>query len=297
MRKISGVVAALLVASLVLPSSAVAWGAVAHRYITRRAVDLLPAEIKPFFDHFRDELALRSNDPDLWRLMFPEEAPNHHLDFGVTDYGPYPFTALPRELDAAIEKFGTAAVRRHGLLPWRVEELFGNLRRTFEGFKRNQLYAAGNTVLYSAALAHYIEDGHQPFHLHNNFDGQLTGQNGIHSRFESELFERFESRLTINPAPVRPIANTRDFIFEVALGATQLVPQILRADKEAIAGRGTYDAEYFEAFLTKSKAILEQQLAASITATASAVVAAWEQAGRPKLRNDDVRAIEKVRRP
>ena len=44
MRKIAGVVAALLVASLV-PSSAFAWGAVAHRYITRRAVDLLLTEL------------------------------------------------------------------------------------------------------------------------------------------------------------------------------------------------------------------------------------------------------------
>lgn len=296
MRKINGV-AALLVASLALPSSAFAWGAVAHRYITRRAVDLLPAEIKPFFDHFRDELVLRSNDPDLWRLMFPEEAPNHHLDFGVSDYGPYPFTALPRELDAAIEKFGTATLRRHGLLPWRVEELFGNLYRTFEGFRRNQLYAAGNTVLYSAALAHYIQDGNQPLHMHHNFDGQLTGQNGIHNRFESELFERYESRLTINPPPVRPIANARDFIFDVALNATQLVPQILQADKQAAAGRGTYDAAYFEAFLTSTKAILEQQLASSITATASAIVGAWEHAGRPVLREDDVRRVEKVRRP
>ena len=130
----SRVVAALLVASLV-PSSAFAWGAAAHRYITRRAVDPLPADLKPFFDHFRDELTLRSNDPDLWRLMFPDEAPNHHIDFGVSDYGPYPVTVLPRELDAAIEQFGAATVRCHGMLPWRVEELFGKPRRVFEGFK------------------------------------------------------------------------------------------------------------------------------------------------------------------
>ena len=42
---------------------------------------------------------------------------------------------------------------------------------------------------------------------------------------------------------------------------------------------------------------LEQQLAASITATASAVVAAWDHAGRPMLRNSGVRPVEKVRRP
>src|SRR5262249_11732029 len=159
-----------------------------------------PAAIRPFFEHYREELVLRSNDPDLWRVVgFDEERPNHQIDFGVADYGPYPFTALPRELGAAVEKFGMTTLKRHGLLPWRTVEEFGNLRRTLEGFPRNQLYVAGNTVLFAAALAHYVEDAHQPQHVHNNYDGQLTGQNGLHSRFETELFERFQSRMTINP--------------------------------------------------------------------------------------------------
>ena len=204
MRKESVVAAALLVAALA-PAPAFAWGAVAHRYIMRRAIELLPPEIKPFFEHNRDELVLRVNDPDLWRVVgFEDEPPNHQIDFGVDDYGPYPFVALPREYDAAVEKFGVAVVRRHGLLPWRTMEEFGNLRRIFEGFSRNQLYVDGNTVLFASALAHYIQDAHQPLHVHNNYDGQLTGQNGLHSRFESELFERFESRLTINPPPFEP---------------------------------------------------------------------------------------------
>jgi hypothetical protein len=95
MRKKSVVAAALLVAALA-PSPAFAWGAVAHRYIMRRAVELLPPEIKPFFEHNRDELVLRANDPDLWRVVgFEDEPPNHQIDFGVDDYGPYPFVALP----------------------------------------------------------------------------------------------------------------------------------------------------------------------------------------------------------
>jgi hypothetical protein len=36
------------------PASALAWGPAAHRYIMRRAIDLLPPELKPFFVHFRD---------------------------------------------------------------------------------------------------------------------------------------------------------------------------------------------------------------------------------------------------
>lgn len=297
MRK-AGLVAALLVAASLVPTSAFAWGAVAHRYIMRRAIELLPPEIKPFFEHNRDELVMRVNDPDLWRVVgFEEEPPNHQIDFGVDDYGPYPFVALPREYDAAVEKFGAAVVRRHGLLPWRTMEEFGNLRRIFQGFTRDQLYVIGNSVLFAATLAHYVQDAHQPLHVHNNYDGQLSGQNGLHSRFESELFERFQSRLTINPAPVRPVPNTRDFIFDVALASFKVVPQILEADRQAIGVKDVYDDEYFDRLFTNIRPVLEQRLSESITATASVITAAWEQAGRPVLKEERPRAVQKVRKP
>ena len=52
--------------------------------------------------------------------------------------------------------------------------------------------------------------------------------------------------MTINPAPVRIVNNTRDFIFDIALTSFQLVPQILDADRRAIGTKDTYDDEYFE---------------------------------------------------
>jgi hypothetical protein len=297
MRKVSLITVVVIAASLV-PGSAFAWGAVAHRYIMRRAIELMPPEIKPFFEHNRDELVLRVNDPDLWRVAgFEEEPPNHQIDFGVDDYGPFPFAALPREYDAAVEKFGVAVVRRHGLLPWRTMEEFGNLRRLFQGFTRNQLYVGGNTVLFASVLAHYVQDAHQPLHVHNNYDGQLSGQTGLHSRFESELFERFESRLTINPAPVRIVNDTRAFIFDIALAGFQLVPQILEADRSAIGAKDTYDDEYFEKFFTNIRPVLERQLAGAITGTASAIVSAWAQAGKPSLTLTASRPVQKVKKP
>ena len=296
MRKAS-LIPALLVVAWLVPASAFAWGALAHRYVMRRAIELLPAEIKPFFERNRDELVLRVNDPDLWRVVgFEDEPPNHQIDFGVSDYGPYPFAALPREYDAAVEKFGAAIVRRHGLLPWRTMEEFGNLRRTFQGFPRNQSYVAGNTVLFASTLAHYVQDAHQPLHVHNNYDGQLSGQSGLHSRFETELFERFESRLTITPGPLRDVTGTRDFIFEVALSGFQLVPQILEADRNAIGTKDTYDDEYFEKFFTGIRPVLERQLAGAITATASAIASAWTQAGKPVLQVAP-RPVQRVRKP
>jgi hypothetical protein len=294
MRKL---VLVALTLALTMPSPAFAWGALAHRLITARAIDALPAEIKPFFVHFKDELVLRSNDPDLWREAgFDEEAPNHFIDLGADAYGPYPFTVLPRELGAAVEKFGVATVKRNGLLPWRTTEEFGNLVRVMRGFHRGQLYADGNTVLFAAALAHYVEDAHQPLHAHNNYDGQFTAQTGLHGRFESELVERFESRLALDPPAIVPVENASAFIWAVVLDSHELVPKLLDADKMAIAGKDTYDDEYFERFLANVRPVLERQLSRSVSATASAIAGAWEQAGRPLLTYGRSRPVERVRK-
>src|SRR5438093_4838155 len=96
-------VAALLVASLV-PSPALAWGLVAHRLIMARAIELLPRELETFFAHYRDEIVMRSTDPDLWRNVGWEDDPNHFVDFGAREFGEYPFRELPRDYSAALEK-------------------------------------------------------------------------------------------------------------------------------------------------------------------------------------------------
>src|SRR5947199_2717998 len=153
----NAVACAALVAALAVPARASAWGFEAHKYITRRAIDLLPPEVKRFYDAHRDEVVLRTTDPDLWRNVGWNEEPNHFLDLGVKEYGEYPFTALPRELGAAVEKFGTSTLQRNGMLPWRAAELFGNLRRTFEGFSRGR-FGSSDAVLFAGALAHYVQD-------------------------------------------------------------------------------------------------------------------------------------------
>ena len=295
MRKAFVVGAALVVASL-LPSPALAWGFVAHRLIMARAIELLPRELQPFFTRYHDEIVMRSTDPDLWRNVGWEDDPNHFLDFGVREFGEYPFRELPREYAAALEKFGIATLRRDGMLPWREAEEFGNLRRTFEGFKRESAYGPGDVVLFAAVACHYIQDAHQPFHATNNYDGQLTGNNGIHARFERDLVERFASRLTISPAPATPIHNARDAAFDALLASYQLVDPILAADKDTAAGKDTYDDDYFEKFFAKVRPILERRLSESVTASAGLIVGAWEAAGKPVLKLEGARPIEKVKK-
>ena len=290
------VVAAIVVASLA-PSSAWAWGFTGHRLIMSRAIDLLPPELKVFYERHRTEIVIRAIDPDLWRNVGWDEDPNHFLDLGVKEYGAYPFTALPRELDAAVEKFGMTTVKRYGMLPWRAAETFGNLRRTFERIASGgALYGPSDLILFSAVVGHYVQDAHQPFHATDNFDGQMTGNDGIHARFERDLIEKFASRLTLKPSAPTRIASARDFTFDALLASHRQVDPILKADAESIAGKDAYDDEYFERLFARTRPILESRLSAAITATASIILTAWEQAGRPRPALEDAKPVEKVRK-
>ena len=208
---------------VLLPSPAFAWGFAAHRYIMRRAIDILPAELKPFFVQHRDEVVLRVVDPDLWRNVGWEDDPNHFVNFGAPELGPYPFAALPREQGAALEKFGAATLKRLGTLPWRADGEVRQPAARLRGVQAGQPYGASDVVLFAAVTSHYVQDAHQPFHATNNYDGQLTGQRGIHSRFERDLVERFESRLNVAPAAPGAIPSARDAAFDTLLASYQLV--------------------------------------------------------------------------
>ena len=269
----------------VLPSPARAWGYEAHKLIMDRAIALVPAELRPFFESNRTTLVERAIDPDTWRLAgFNDlEGPNHFLDLDWEGYGTYPFSGLPRDYTAAVAKFGKERVDQNGTLPWRVEEVYGSLRRAFESYGRLGPSGRFDILFFSAWLTHYVSDAHVPFHAVVNYDGQLTGQQGVHARFESYLFERYRDRWTIAPTPIPPVRNPRDFIFEVVLQGTQLVPPILKSDLDAIGNRDEYDEVYYAAFYTANRAVLERRLNESIAVAAAMIAGAWEAAGKPAV--------------
>ena len=292
MRRVAAV--AVVVAGLIGAAQVGAWGGGGHRLILDRAIQLLPPELRAAFDAERATLVEHASDPDLWRVAgFEEEAPRHFLDMDA--YGPPPFGALPRDLGAAIEKYGTETVTKNGLLPWRAAEIRGRLVRAFEAHGNGQRYGLGNAVYLSAVLAHYVADAHQPFHAVLNYDGQLTSQHGIHARFEDELPARFASRLTYAPAAPRPILETRDATFEALASGAMLVEGLLAADRRAAEGRTEYDDGYYEAFFTAAKPVLERRMSDAITAVAGIILGAWEQAGKPDLTTPLPRPAQKIR--
>jgi hypothetical protein len=293
--------ALLLIAALaIVPVPAEAWGFVAHRLIADRAIDALPADIRPLFDDRRSFVVEHAVDPDLWRSAgWVEEPPNHFVDLDHPAFGPYPFAGLPRNYDEAVQKFGRELIHEQGLLPWRVQEFAGRLRRAFEALKQPDppAYVLDDVVYFSAILAHYVADGHVPLHAVTNYDGQATNQQGVHSRWEAAVFERVRTRLTIVPTAMAPVTSPRDFMFDTLLTSNRLAAGVLEADRLAAEGREFYDEAYFEAFGKAALPVMERRFNDSIGAVAAVITGAWEQAGRPRVPTAIERTPRRIRRP
>jgi hypothetical protein len=274
------------------PVSSGAWGMQVHRLITGLAIDGLPMPLRSVYTSQRAFVVEHAVDPDLWRVVglrgdLGPEDPNHFLDIDALGERP-PFTGVPRDWDAYVARYGTANVEKFGRLPWRATELYGKLVDAFKVMGRGTSYGADNVRFLSAVLAHYVEDAHQPLHTAENYDGQLTDQRGLHSRFETELPLRNWSRIPHPPIRTQPIGDIKTFIFAAVVQSNALVAPILAADKSAAArlekdsnGRLIYDDAYYEAMYRELGAILQKRLTDSANGVASVVVAAWTDAGKP----------------
>lgn len=277
-----------------------AWGFAAHRHIADRMIALLPAELRPLYDARRTFIVERSIDPDLWRNVgWEDEPPNHFLDLDFEPFGRYPFDALPREYDKAVEKFGRSVVHEQGLLPWRVAEFTGRLERAFAALARPSPspYTLDDIALFSAVLCHYVSDGHVPLHAVKNYDGQLTNQSGAHSRFEADLFERYSAELRTTPMARPPVSDPRAEMFRILLDSNRLADRVLAADRAAASGRTHYDDAFFHAFKAEALPVVDQRVADSIAATAAFITGAWHRAGQPAVPTAITRPPRKVSPP
>lgn len=295
MRSLASIVALVL---LILPVSVQGWGFDVHRYVAGRAIDVLPVELKPFFEKARVFLTEHAIDPDLWRNAgWLEEPPRHFLDIDAYGKEP-PFPELPHDYDAAVAKFGKEMVEKNGLLPWRVAEMHGRLVKAFDGIKSGTTpWATDDVKFFSAVLAHYVGDAFVPLHAVVNYDGKLTNQDGVHARFETDLFRRYQPKLTIAPPPVKPVTDAREFIFATLYDSFRLSSAVLAADARAIGDRDEYDDRYYDAFFAEIRPVLERRMSDAASGIAGIIVGAWELGGRPDMLREVPRPPRKRRPP
>ena len=181
-------------------------------------------------------------------------------------------------------------------MPWRVEEMYGNLRRAFESYERRGPFGRFDVLFFSAWLTHYVSDAHVPFHAVFNYDGQLTGSTASTRASRRICSSATATSWTIAPKPIAAVKNPRDFIFDVVLQGTQLVPPILKSDLDAIGSRDEYDDAYYAAFFKANRAVLERRLNESMAASAAMIAGAWEAAGKPAVPLNPRPTVQRRRR-
>lgn len=267
----------VLVGALVaLPlASTFGWGENAERLVTNKAVDTLPSEMGTFFEANRRYLVQHVTDAG--ELDAKIAADEHKSYIELDHYGPFPFSALPRQYNLAVKKYGRRTLDKYGLLPWQIGLYSKKLTDAFH----SQDWAEAKVS--AAALAHYVAAAHDPFNTTMDSDGKLSNQPGVRARFDSGLVDRYQLFFFIKPNESAFISDPTDHAFEMAMSAHTWLENILLADRRAHLETNAYNDAYYDHFYAQAGAVLVRQLSDAATDIGSYWMTAWINAGRPQL--------------
>ena len=266
---------ALLALYLFSAESMLAWGPVAHDVVTTWAIQTLPPEIRSFFENNRQFLIEHANDPDELMKTDRYERMRHYVY--LDKYGTFPYPSLPHNYIQAKEKFMTSRISRDGMLPWQIGEFSLRLTKAMK---------AGNweeAKLNAANLAHYLADAHDPLHTTTNYDGQLTVQTGLSSRFDIHLFERYSKLFIMHPDAADKIDDPTEYAFQRCLESNVWVNLILWSDLRAREGLADYTDEYYDRFYNRVGPTVVHEINDAAHDVGSYWYTAWLNAGRPQL--------------
>lgn len=115
---------------LAQPPLTLGWGPTAHELVNTWAIQVLPQEIRPFFENNRTFLVEHANDPDNLMKTDRYERMRHYIY--LDKYGVFPYVALPHSYNLAKEKFAWR-VSRDGMLPWQIGEFSLRLTKSLRG--------------------------------------------------------------------------------------------------------------------------------------------------------------------
>jgi hypothetical protein len=277
------VLAVLFIA--VVASPALGWGKKGHELVNKHAIRCLPADLKAFYEKHEQAIVSKAMEADEAKRKTGAEDIYHFVDLDAFgDPKNY-----PRSIDEGMKKHGLDAFLKAGLLPWRIRETFEQLVAAWKAKNTEKI------VELSAWLGHYAGDAHVPLHATANYDGQLTKQDGLHSRWESELLDLHEWDAAVTPllGKVTEVADPFEATFAVSLDSLSHVEKVLALDAELTAKEPLLKPgpdgkmpkkrgeAYYKELYEKQHELVEQRIAKSATWAASLWWSAWVKAGKP----------------
>lgn len=269
-----------LLVRLSLPAIAlilISWGSTGHFKINTAASLSYNAQMSQFAD-WTATLASHASDADIRKNTDPTEAPKHYID--IDSYPEFILTGrIPQTLDSVILIHGSTFVYGNGILPWATKVTFDSLKNCFT---RQDWEKA---VLFAADLGHYVADGHMPLHITENYDGQLTGNTGIHSRYETTMINSYIGQIIYSGMDITVIPNVNQYIFNYLYINQGYVDSVLAADNyaRAAAGGSTSSTTYKTALWNKSKGFTIPLFRNASHSLTELIYTAWVLAGSPAM--------------
>lgn len=258
----------VLLSLLALSSLYGRWGWNGHRFINNVAVDHLPEPMSFFKDH-RDYLSQHSTDPD----TDSDPGYYHYIDI---DYYPEFFAGtLPSGWDEMIALYGLDIMEDNGLIPWVIEWWISDLTSLMENGNWDQVWQV------AAELGHYVADSHQALHLTLNYNGQLTGNHGIHSRYETHMINPHLGKISFRDSLASYWDNPLDSIFAYIEDIYPLVGYIMEADNRAVTRDPNYGDAYYEHLWEDMGEATIWSLNRAVIDLASIWYTVWTNAGEP----------------
>jgi hypothetical protein len=229
------------------------------------------------FVHWPDLLAEHGSDADYRKNTDPSEGPKHYID--IDNYPEFVSTGrIPGTLDSVLMIHSPGFVDDNGYLPWATETTYDSLKACFMRGDWNK------AVLFAADLGHYVGDGHMPLHLTRNYNGQYTGNYGIHYRYESSMINEYSGEISFEGGPIDLIGDVNAYIFNYIYRNYQYVDSVLAADDYAgsIAGN-TSSAEYTAALWEKTGSFTIHLFSNASHALTELIYTAWVETGKPSM--------------
>ena len=267
------------------------WGFFAHQLINRAAVFILPKEMIAFYKHHIQYIAENAVNADRRRYAVENEAPRHYIDLDV--YGDSAIYKMPRYWKDAIDKYTEDTLLAYGILPWHINKVRYQLTDAMK------IGDVDNILRLSADIGHYIADLNVPLHSTKNYNGQLTGQYGIHAFWESRLPELFSKDYNLFTGKAIYHNNIQISIWKAIATAHLTLDSVLHIEKRLsnkiredkqyiITQRGqsnvkTHSVYYAKAYHKALNGMVERQMKSSIKLIGDVWYTCWVDAGQPDL--------------
>lgn len=268
------------------------WGFYAHQQINRLAVFTLPPDMIGFYKKNIRYITEAAVNPDRRRYTVVDEAPRHYLD--IDHYGDSALQKMPRYWNDAVAKYTEDTLKAYGIVPWHINTMYYRLKDAF-------MLKDPSKILYvSADLGHYVADAHVPLHTTENYNGQLTGQDGIHGFWESRLPELFAKNYDFFTGKAEYIKSPQLAAWNAVEGSNIHLDSVLLLEKRLsekfgekkfsfeTKGKQTikvYSVEFSTAYHNALSGMVEQRMRDAIKMVGDFWYTAWIDAGQPDLKS------------